>query len=126
LMRDEGLINSDEPFTELLTQGMVLNQGIKMSKSKGNVVDPQPLIDQFGADTVRLFVMFAAPPDQSLEWSDSGVEGAHRFLKRLWAYAYENQQLIQKQNRLTETNPLSTTNWENADTNQTEIFRQIY
>lgn len=84
LMRDEGLLNSDEPFKRLLTQGMVLKDGAKMSKSKGNTVDPQPLIDKYGADTVRLFVMFAAPPDQSLEWSDAGVEGAHRFLRRLW------------------------------------------
>ncbi|PCJ11616.1 MAG: leucine--tRNA ligase [Gammaproteobacteria bacterium] len=84
LMRDSGLVNSDEPFTRLLTQGMVLKDGVKMSKSKGNTVDPQELIKQYGADTVRLFVMFAAPPEQSLEWSDSGVEGAHRFLKRLW------------------------------------------
>jgi leucyl-tRNA synthetase len=84
LLRDEGLVNSDEPFTRLLTQGMVLKDGAKMSKSKGNTVDPQGLIDRYGADTVRLFSMFAAPPDQSLEWSDSGVEGAHRFLKRLW------------------------------------------
>ncbi|MGI9293400.1 MAG: leucine--tRNA ligase [Pseudomonadales bacterium] len=84
LMRDEGLLTSDEPFKRLLTQGMVLKDGAKMSKSKGNTVDPQPLIDKYGADTVRLFVMFAAPPDQSLEWSDSGVEGAHRFLRRLW------------------------------------------
>jgi leucyl-tRNA synthetase len=84
LMRDEGLVNSDEPFTRLLTQGMVLKDGAKMSKSKGNTVDPQGLIDRYGADTVRLFSMFAAPPDQSMEWSDAGVEGAHRFLKRLW------------------------------------------
>lgn len=84
LMRDEGLVNSDEPFVRLLTQGMVLKDGAKMSKSKGNTVDPQSLIDRYGADTVRLFSMFAAPPEQSLEWSDSGVEGANRFLKRLW------------------------------------------
>jgi leucyl-tRNA synthetase len=84
LMRDEGLVSSDEPFTRLLTQGMVLKDGAKMSKSKGNTVDPQALIDRYGADTVRLFSMFAAPPEQSLEWSDSGVEGANRFLKRLW------------------------------------------
>lgn len=84
LMRDEGLINCDEPFDQLLCQGMVLKDGTKMSKSKGNTVDPQELIEQYGADTVRLFIMFAAPPEQSLEWSDSGVEGAHRFLKRLW------------------------------------------
>jgi leucyl-tRNA synthetase len=84
LLRDEGLVNSDEPFIRLLTQGMVLKDGAKMSKSKGNTVDPQSLIDSYGADTVRLFSMFAAPPEQSLEWSDSGVEGANRFLKRLW------------------------------------------
>ncbi len=83
-MRDEGLVNSDEPFKRLLTQGMVLKDGSKMSKSQGNTVDPEGLIEQYGADTVRLFVMFASPPDQSLEWSDSGVEGAYRFLKRLW------------------------------------------
>jgi len=84
LLRDEGLVSSDEPFQRLLTQGMVLKDGAKMSKSKGNTVDPQALIDRYGADTVRLFSMFAAPPEQSLEWLDSGVEGANRFLKRLW------------------------------------------
>ncbi len=87
-MRDEGLVSNDEPFTRLLTQGMVLKDGTKMSKSKGNTVDPQALIDQYGADTARLFIMFAAPPEQSLEWSDDAVAGAHRFLKRLWALAH--------------------------------------
>ena len=87
LMRDEGLLDSDEPFKQLLCQGMVLKDGSKMSKSKGNTVDPQALIEQYGADTVRLFIMFAAPPEQSLEWSDSAVEGSHRFLKRLWKLA---------------------------------------
>jgi leucyl-tRNA synthetase len=90
LMRDVGLIKNDEPFTKLLTQGMVLKDGTKMSKSKGNTVDPQALIDTYGADTARLFMMFAAPPDQSLEWADSGVEGASRFLKRLWKACYEH------------------------------------
>lgn len=84
LMRDEGLINCDEPFDRLLCQGMVLKDGSKMSKSKGNTVDPQQMIEQYGADTVRLFMMFAAPPEQSLEWSDSAVGGAHKFLNRLW------------------------------------------
>jgi len=131
LMRDEGLVSSDEPFANLLTQGMVvadtyyreaadgkktwfnpadveLRDGVailktdgapvivggteKMSKSKNNGVDPQALIDAYGADTARLFTMFAAPPEQSLEWSDAGVEGAHRFLKRLWKLAYEHVQ----------------------------------
>ncbi|KVW96796.1 leucine--tRNA ligase [Thiobacillus denitrificans] len=131
LMRDEGLVASDEPFVNLLTQGMVIANtfyrealdgkktwfnpadvvvddsgarlksdgqpviagGIeKMAKSKNNGVDPQALIDQYGADTARLFTMFAAPPEQSLEWSDAGVEGAHRFLKRLWKLAFEHVQ----------------------------------
>jgi len=90
LMRDVGLISNDEPFTNLLTQGMVLKDGSKMSKSKGNTVDPQALIDAYGADTARLFMMFAAPPEQSLEWADSGVEGAHRFLRRLWKAVYDH------------------------------------
>jgi leucyl-tRNA synthetase len=84
LMRDIGLVQGDEPFTNLLTQGMVLKDGAKMSKSKGNTVDPQEMIERYGADTVRLFMMFAAPPEQSLEWSDAGVEGAYRFLRRVW------------------------------------------
>ena len=131
LMRDEGLVACDEPFSRLLTQGMVVAEtfyrenddgskewfnpadveqhddifvlkadgkpvlagGVeKMSKSKNNGVDPQVLIDRYGADTVRLYTMFTAPPDQSLEWSDEGVEGAHRFLKRLWALAIKVDQ----------------------------------
>jgi len=84
LMRDEGLVTCDEPFERLLCQGMVLKDGTKMSKSKGNTVDPEELINQYGADTVRLFSMFAAPPEQSMEWSDSGVAGGNRFLHRLW------------------------------------------
>ncbi|MES2012587.1 MAG: leucine--tRNA ligase [Pseudomonadota bacterium] len=93
LMRDVGLIKNDEPFTNLLTQGMVLKDGTKMSKSKGNTVDPQELIDTYGADTARLFMMFAAPPEQSLEWADSGVEGAHRFLRRLWKAVFDHVEL---------------------------------
>ncbi|MBL4660407.1 MAG: class I tRNA ligase family protein, partial [Alcanivoracaceae bacterium] len=79
-----GYVVSDEPFTNLLTQGMVLKDGAKMSKSKGNTVDPKGLIDKYGADTVRLFSMFAAPPEHSLEWSDEGVEGSFRYLNRIW------------------------------------------
>jgi len=135
LMRDEGLVSTDEPFTSLLTQGMVIcetfyrdvegghkdwiapadviierdakgkivkalhkDDGLpvviggteKMSKSKNNGVDPQDLIEKYGADTARLFMMFAAPPDQSLEWSDAGVDGAHRFLRRMWKIVYEH------------------------------------
>lgn len=95
LMRDEGLVDGDEPFKNLLTQGMVLKDGAKMSKSKGNTVDPQALIDQYGADTARLFMMFAAPPEQSLEWSDKAVEGSNRFLRRLWRTVYEHGQQYQ-------------------------------
>lgn len=126
LMRDEGLVNTDEPFLRLLSQGMVLKDGIKMSKSKGNIVDPQELIDRYGADTVRLFTMFASPPEQSLEWSDSGVEGAYRFLKRLYAFGYEHQQTIRTQNRVTPSNKLGSAHFESADPLQLDIFRQIY
>ncbi|MDX8389259.1 MAG: leucine--tRNA ligase [Mariprofundaceae bacterium] len=88
LMRDVGLFTSDqggdEPFKNLLTQGMVLKDGVKMSKSKGNTVDPELIISEYGADTARLFTLFAAPPEKDLEWNEAGVEGAHRFLKRVW------------------------------------------
>jgi len=90
VMRDFGLSAADEPFTNLLTQGMVLKDGAKMSKAKGNTVDPQELIEKYGADTVRLFMMSTAPPEMSLEWSDEGVQGAFRFLKRLWNSIYEH------------------------------------
>lgn len=125
LLRDEGLLNSDEPFTRLLTQGMVLNQGTKMSKSKGNTVDPAPLIETYGTDTVRLFSMFAAPPEQSLEWSDSGVEGAHRFLKRLWTLAYEQREMIKAENASKIANSDSI-DWDNTDSKQRDVLRQIY
>ena len=84
LLRDEGLVETDEPFKSLLTQGMVLNGGVKMSKSMENTIDPEEMINNYGADTVRLFMMFAAPPEQSLEWSDKAVNGAYRFLRKLW------------------------------------------
>jgi len=84
LLRDEGLIKYSEPFKNLLTQGMVLKDGAKMSKSKGNTVDPQEMIAKYGADTVRLFILFAAPPTQDLEWSDSGLEGSYRFVNKIY------------------------------------------
>ena len=84
LLRDEGLIEGDEPFKRLLTQGMVLNGGVKMSKSMNNTVDPEEMINNYGADTVRFFMMFTAPPEQSLEWSDKAINGAFRYLKKLW------------------------------------------
>ena len=84
MMRDVGLIDNDEPFTNLLTQGMVLKDGVKMSKSVGNVVDPEEMINRYGADSVRLFVLFTSPPHQTLEWNDEALAGAHRFLTRIW------------------------------------------
>ena len=84
VLRDAGMLDFDEPFTNLLTQGMVLKDGSKMSKSKGNVVSPEEIIGQYGADTARLFIMFAAPVERDLDWSDEGVAGAYRFLNRVW------------------------------------------
>jgi leucyl-tRNA synthetase len=86
VLRDLGLVKVDEPFTALLSQGMVIKDGAKMSKSKGNVVDPDDLIRTFGADTARLFSLFAAPPEKDLDWNDHGVEGASRFLNRVWRF----------------------------------------
>jgi len=86
-LRDMGYVSVDEPFAKLLTQGMVLKDGSKMSKSKGNVVDPDEIVAKYGADTARLFILFAAPPEAELEWSDSGVEGAYRFLNRFYQNA---------------------------------------
>ena len=82
------MIKVDEPFTALLSQGMVIKDGAKMSKSKGNVVDPDDLIRRFGADTARLFSLFAAPPEKDLDWNDRGVEGASRFLNRVWRFVH--------------------------------------
>ena len=84
VLKDEGLVDFDEPFTNLLTQGMVIKDGAKMSKSKGNVVSPEEIIAKYGADTARLFILFAAPVERDLDWSDQGVEGAYRFLNRVW------------------------------------------
>jgi leucyl-tRNA synthetase len=90
VLRDLGYLNISEPFTNLLTQGMVIKDGAKMSKSKGNVVDPQDLVASYGADTVRLFSLFAAPPEKDLEWSSQGVEGASRFLNRVYRFIEAN------------------------------------
>jgi leucyl-tRNA synthetase len=95
VIRDLGLLNISEPFQNLLTQGMVIKDGAKMSKSKGNIVDPNYLIEKYGADTSRLFSLFAAPPEKDLEWSDKGVDGAYRFLNRIWGIIYKNKFKIQ-------------------------------
>ena len=94
VLRDLGYVDVDEPFANLLTQGMVIKDGAKMSKSKGNVVDPNALIDAYGADTARLFSLFAAPPEKDLDWSDQGVDGSFRFLNRIWKLVFESAPFI--------------------------------
>lgn len=89
VLRDLGMLSLDEPVVNLLTQGMVVKNGVKMSKSKGNVVEPDVIIEKYSIDAARLFVLFAAPPEKDLEWSDRGVEGLHRFLKRVWKFVHE-------------------------------------
>ncbi|WP_024953678.1 leucine--tRNA ligase [Sulfurospirillum arcachonense] len=95
VLRDMGYSSADEPFENLLTQGMVLKDGSKMSKSKGNTIDPDAIIKQYGADTARLFILFAAPPQKELEWNDSAVEGAYKFIKRL-SDRSENAQVVKE------------------------------
>jgi leucyl-tRNA synthetase len=94
VVRDLGLFDGDEPFTKLLTQGMVIKDGAKMSKSKGNVVDTDSILTKYGADTARLFSLFAAPPERDLEWNDQGIEGAYRFLHRVWAIIYKYCEIV--------------------------------
>ncbi len=93
VLRDLGFMDLDEPFKKLLTQGMVIKDGFKMSKSKGNVVNPTELVEKYGADTVRVFILFASPPEKELEWNDNGVEGAHRFLNRVWVLALNLEEM---------------------------------
>ncbi len=96
VLRDAGLVDYDEPFTNLLTQGMVLKDGGKMSKSVGNVVSPEEILNKYGADTARLFILFAAPPERELEWSDQGVDGSFRFLNRVWRIVYHFMPQLEK------------------------------
>jgi len=116
LMRDEGLTSVAEPFSNLLTQGMVLKDGSKMSKSKGNTVDPEALIEKYGADTVRLYMMFTSPPEQTLDWSDSAVEGAFRFLKKLWRLTHAH----------TSAGPAQTPDPDTLDAGQRELRRRTH
>ena len=97
-LRDIGLTKVDEPFKKLLTQGMVLMDGSVMSKSKGNVVEPGPIIEEYGADTIRLFMLFSAPPEKELEWSTEGITGSFRFINRVWNIVTDNRYMIIKQN----------------------------
>ena len=106
LMADSNLVQGKEPFVRLLAQGMVLKDGAKMSKSKGNTVNPDELITKYGADALRLFILFASPPKRSLEWSDSGVEGASRFLKRLWTITLEHYQSTADKEKATDSKAL--------------------
>ena len=96
VFKDFGYITAEEPFENLLTQGMVLKDGSKMSKSKGNVVSPEEIINKYGADTARLFILFAAPPERDLEWNDRAVEGCFRFLNRVWRLIYTSKEIISK------------------------------
>ena len=121
VLRDLGLLNSNEPFTRLLTQGMVLKDGAKMSKSKGNIVTPQALIKKYGADTARLFSIFAAPPTFDLEWSDDGVQGAYRFLKKLWNFALQSARAVQSLNQQLVKMPV-----EEGNTEHQRIRRSIH
>ena len=105
-LKDAGYLFCPEPFTNLLTQGMVIKDGAKMSKSKGNVVDPDEIIGKFGADTARLFILFASPPEKELEWSDKGVEGSARFLNRVWRLVAENIQYSNSKFEISSNDPL--------------------
>ena len=96
VLRDAGLVDYDEPFTNLLTQGMVIKDGAKMSKSLGNVVSPEEIVGKYGADTARLFILFAAPPERELDWSDKGVEGSFRFLNRVWRIVANYEPVLQQ------------------------------
>ena len=106
-LRDRGLLNFDEPFTNLLTQGMVLKDGSKMSKSKGNTVDPDEIFKNYGADTARLFILSDSPPQRDLDWSDSGVDGCYKFLNRVWRLIYALKDVVSLDYKLPELGDLS-------------------
>ena len=124
VLRDEGLVNSNEPFLNLLTQGMVLKDGAKMSKSKGNTVSPQSMIKQYGCDAVRFFIIFAAPPEQDLEWSDTGIEGAYRFLRKLWQLAQEQKNNI-TQNTISSKGSISQFDDKSAQKIHCQIHKEL-
>jgi leucyl-tRNA synthetase len=109
-LKDFGLLNFDEPFKKLLTQGMVLKDGSKMSKSKGNTVDPDEIFKNYGADTARLFILSDSPPERDFDWSDAGVEGCYKFLNRVWRIVYSVQQNINLQNQYFDFNSLDKDN----------------
>ena len=114
-LKDFGYLTADEPFQNLLTQGMVCLNGSKMSKSKGNIVSPEAIIGKYGADTARMFILFAAPPERDLEWSDQGVEGCYRFLNRIWRLVVQYEPLIKKRSGSESDLPEKTSDWGNLD-----------
>jgi len=107
VLKDAGLVDFNEPFTNLLTQGMVIKDGSKMSKSKGNVISPEEIIGRYGADTARVFILFAAPPERDLEWSEQGVEGAYRFLNRVWRIVGHFKETIKAGSDMYDVNTLT-------------------
>jgi leucyl-tRNA synthetase len=123
-LSDIGLLKPQvrEPFTNLLTQGMVIKEGAKMSKSLGNVVDPTEIVNKYGADTVRLFILFAAPPQNDLDWSEQGVEGAHRFLGRVWRFVEENLENLTRKSAQTDPVPMASL----SDSAQRDFKRKIH
>ena len=125
VLRDLGYVNVDEPFKNLLTQGMVCMDGFKMSKSKGNIVNPETIINKYGVDTARLFILFAAPPDKDLEWSDQGVEGCYRFLNRVWRLVVQYQPIIKETANQTLPADL-TAHWKGLDAGGKEMRRQTH
>ena len=125
-LRDFGYIKADEPFQNLLTQGMVCMDGSKMSKSKGNIVSPEVIIGKYGADTARLFILFAAPPERDLEWSDQGVEGCYRFLNRVWRLVAQYEPLIKGIQKKSSAAKGQTSQWESLDAVGKELRRHTH
>ncbi|MDQ7092264.1 leucine--tRNA ligase [Desulfosporosinus sp. PR] len=125
-LRDFGYLKANEPFQNLLTQGMVCMDGSKMSKSKGNIVSPEAIIGKYGADTARLFILFAAPPERDLEWSDQGVEGCYRFLNRVWRLVVQYEPLIKETRKLAADGSEQERAWKDLDSAGKEMRRQTH
>jgi leucyl-tRNA synthetase len=125
VFRDLGWTKVAEPFPHLLTQGMVSLGGTAMSKSRGNVVEPDDMINAYGADTTRLFILFAAPPEKGLEWNDKGVEGAHRFLQRIWNFFFDNQEIIKQKTRVNPTTLLPSIPMKKEDSDSKRLYIKL-
>ncbi|WP_088188499.1 leucine--tRNA ligase [Desulfosporosinus sp. FKA] len=125
-LRDFGYLKANEPFQNLLTQGMVCMDGSKMSKSKGNIVSPEAIIGKYGADTARLFILFAAPPERDLEWSDQGVEGCYRFLNRIWRLVAQYESIIKETRKVPASKADLEKEWANLDSAGKEMRRQTH